>query len=474
MIIATPSSFPTASRGVQTLWILLMATCLTLLTGTLFQIWQNQPILVSPFLINRITITLASMVALVGTVVMKFSMRYMAFDSAQGRFCGWLFITAVSGICLMLSDDLLMLLGSWGVMSLGLHQLLAHYRDNPTAQKAAWKKFWFSRLGDCALLAAILIIFQSSHSWSLSKYLTTSHELSAVSTTSAAWCIAIAAMTKSAQFPFHGWLPETLDAPTPVSAIMHAGAINGGGALLIKFAPAIVENPSACLALSVVGCMTMVVGMRGLWVEPTLKGKLAWSTVAQMGFMTAECGVAAFAAAFLHIVAHGLYKAEGFLRSGTLQSQPAARNEPERNEFAWVILGAVSCLPAFWIMSQLFHLPFRTPSQIGIAFVLSLSIGQAVVALPMRSTWLRPLSALPIAGLALVIYALTERFLAGLIPSETTPTAVRWLAALLPGATMAGLSFQFEANKSSISQGKNLTIQIDHAVVNHFKESIHA
>ncbi|CAN5475328.1 hypothetical protein BH11ARM2_BH11ARM2_24440 [soil metagenome] len=468
--MATPFAFPVASRGIRTLWLLLLTVCLVLLVGTIFEIRLNQPVLVGPFLLNRMSVSLASMVALVGTIVMKFSMRYMAFDPAQNRFCGWLFMTAISGICLMLSDHLLMLFFSWSVMSLSLHHLLAHYRDNPVAQNAAWKKFWSSRIGDCALLTAIVVVFQSTHSWSLSQFLSNSHDLSDLSVMAVAWCIAIAAMTKSAQFPFHGWLPETLDAPTPVSAIMHAGAINGGGALLLKFAPAIIQTSSACLALSVVGSWTMVVGMRGLWREPTVKGKLAWSTVAQMGFMTAECGVAAFAAAFLHIIAHGLYKAEGFLRSGTLQRQSASRPEPETNQFGWVVLCAVACVPVFWLASESLHVPFQTPSQIGIALVLALSIGQAAVALPIGSAWVRPLIAMPIAGLALVVYALVESFLAGLIPPETTPTAVHWLAALLPGATLAGLSFQFEAKEKSASQKKNVATTFARAATNQVKE----
>ena len=470
MIKPLESSFPVASLGVRALCILLHTICLLLLAGCVLQIQLNHSVLVGPFLIGRITVSLAAMVALVGTIVLKFSMRYMAFDSGHDRFCGWVFMTAISGICLMLSDHLLLLFFSWGAMSLSLHQLLVHYRDNQVAQSAAWKKFRFSRISDCALLAAIVIIFRSTHSWSLSQFLTNMNELSVVSKMSVAWFIAIAAMAKSAQFPFHRWLPETLDSPTPVSAIMHAGAINGGGALLMKFAPAIIQAPSACLALSVIGCLTMVVGMRGLWREPTLKGKLAWSTVAQMGFMTAECGVAAFAAAFLHIIAHGLYKAEGFLRSGTLPSKPTSLQAQEGNRIGWIGLCAISCVPVFWIAAEIFHVPFQSPSQIGIALMLSLSVGQAVVTVPLRSKGLLPLSAMFIASLAMVVYAVVESFLAGLIPLETTPTIVSWIAALLPGVTLAGLSFEHESSRNANELRECASIRLDRAVVNPVKE----
>ncbi|CAN5573291.1 hypothetical protein BH11ARM1_BH11ARM1_01080 [soil metagenome] len=470
MIISPFAAFPAASRTIRTLSTLLVTICFVLLMEFIVQLGLNQSLLLGPFLFNRITVTVALMVAAVGSVVLRFSLKYMAFDPAQDRFCLWVFITVLSGTSLILSDHLLMLFLSWSVMSLSLHKLLAHYRDNPVAQNAAWKKFRFSRIGDCALLAAIVLIYQSTDSWSLSQFLSNLRDLPSISLIGVAWFIAIAAMTKSAQFPFHRWLPETLDAPTPVSAIMHAGAINGGGVLLLKFASAITQVSSACLALSIVGCLTMTVGMRGLWSEPTRKGKLAWSTVAQMGFMTAECGIAAFAAAFLHIVAHGLYKAECFLRSGTLPKQSASRRELGRYQFGWVILCAAACLPIFWLASEWFHLGFKTPRDIGLAFIIALSIGQAVVAIPTLPTWARPLTVLPLTGLALAFYALIEVFVGDLVPSPPNNSPIYWFAALLPGATLAYLSFQFYSREPQPVPKDILSTNLNLNVVNQIKE----
>ena len=136
---------------------------------------------------------------------------------------------------------------------------------------------------------------------------------------------ATAALTKSAQFPFHSWLPETMEAPTPVSALMHAGIINAGGALLLRFAPVIVRVPAALLLLTVVGSLTAVLGMLAMWSQVKVKRTLAWSTVGQMGFMMVQCGLAAFPAALVHILGHGLYKAWSFLRTGDLPNPTAAR-----------------------------------------------------------------------------------------------------------------------------------------------------
>ena len=124
-----------------------------------------------------------------------------------------------------------------------------------------------------------------------------------------------AALTKSAQAPFHTWLPETLEAPTPVSALMHAGLINGGGVLLLHFAPLLGREPAALVILTLVGSLTTVIGVLAMWAQPADKRILAWSTVSQMGFMMVQLGLAMFPAALLHLLGHGVYKARAFLRA---------------------------------------------------------------------------------------------------------------------------------------------------------------
>ncbi len=132
----------------------------------------------------------------------------------------------------------------------------------------------------------------------------------------AAGFLAAAALLKSAQFPVHGWLTEVMETPTPVSALLHAGVINAGGFLLIRFADVMLLAPGVLAVLVMVGGFTALFGGLVMLTQPAVKTSLAWSTVAQMGFMILECGLGLFPLALLHIVAHSLYKTHSFLASG--------------------------------------------------------------------------------------------------------------------------------------------------------------
>jgi len=132
----------------------------------------------------------------------------------------------------------------------------------------------------------------------------------------AALLLGVAALMKSAQFPTHGWLPEVMDTPTPVSALLHAGIINAGGFLLIRFADVMVLSMPTLHGVAIVGGFTALFGGVVMLTQTSVKGSLAFSTVAQMGFMTLQCGLGAFAIALLHLVAHSLYKAHAFLSAG--------------------------------------------------------------------------------------------------------------------------------------------------------------
>ncbi|RBF92950.1 oxidoreductase, partial [Xanthomonas oryzae pv. oryzae] len=114
--------------------------------------------------------------------------------------------------------------------------------------------------------------------------------------------LALAAVLKSAQFPTHGWLTEMMEAPTPVSALLHAGVINGGGFLLIRFSDLMLSAPGVLAVLAMLGGFTALFGALVMLTQPAVKTSLAWSTVAQMGFMMLQCGLALFPLALLHIV----------------------------------------------------------------------------------------------------------------------------------------------------------------------------
>ncbi len=138
----------------------------------------------------------------------------------------------------------------------------------------------------------------------------------------------LAALLKTATLPLHGWLTEVMEAPTPVSALLHAGIINAGGVLLLRFADPVQASPGAMAALVMVGGLTALFGAVVMLTQSAVKTALAWSTVAQMGFMILQCGLGLWALALLHIVAHSLYKAHAFLSSGGAVGAVLAARKP--------------------------------------------------------------------------------------------------------------------------------------------------
>ncbi|MBY0315662.1 MAG: hypothetical protein K2Q26_09090, partial [Bdellovibrionales bacterium] len=153
---------------------------------------------------------------------------------------------------------------------------------------------------------------------------------------------ALAALVQSAQFPLHGWLLEVMETPTPVSALLHAGVINAGGFLLIRYSHLITLSPSAMNLLIAIGALTALFGSLVMMTQTSVKVSLAYSTIAQMGFMMLECGLGVFSAALLHIIAHSAYKAHAFLSSGeTVRlAQPAKSLQPSPQGSAYGIIFA--------------------------------------------------------------------------------------------------------------------------------------
>jgi len=129
--------------------------------------------------------------------------------------------------------------------------------------------------------------------------------------------LVVTIMTKSAQFPFHVWLPGTIEAPTPVSAMLHAGIVNAGGFLVNRLAPLYGMAPTTLYLLFIIGALTALIGAAAMLAQPSIKRTLVYSTMGQMGYMVMECGLGAFALAIFHLCAHGLFKATLFLNSGT-------------------------------------------------------------------------------------------------------------------------------------------------------------
>ncbi|WP_322977598.1 NADH-quinone oxidoreductase subunit L [Pseudomonas sp. C11] len=270
---------------------------------------------------DRLGLAMASLISLLALVIIQFSARYLQGEPGQRRYLLALLGTLAAVALVVTSRDLYALVAAWIVSSLCLHQLLTFYRDRPMALVVAHKKFLASRLADvCLLLASVLLVRAAG-----SSELTAILEQVAVQQGSgalgwelhlAAVLLVLAVILKSAQLPVHGWLIQVMEAPTPVSALLHAGVVNLGGFVLLRFAPLLSSAPVAQTLLVLVGGLTAVLAALVMMTRISIKVRLAWSTCAQMGFMLLECGLGLYELALVHLLAHSLYKAHAFLASG--------------------------------------------------------------------------------------------------------------------------------------------------------------
>ncbi len=269
---------------------------------------------------DKLTAVMFALVSFVGSVVLHYSRNYLAGDPDHGRFIKWLSFTLGAILMVILSGNMLLLALAWVATSLGLNRLLLFYRDRPAAILAARKKFIASRISDLCLAGAMLLIWQSFGSLDYGSIFAGAKAMATATPaiSGAAFLFVIAGLLKSAQFPLHGWLIEVMETPTPVSALLHAGIINAGGFLLLRFSDVLTLSAPALDMLAIVGGFTALFGSVVMLTQSSIKVSLAWSTIAQMGFMMLQCGLGAWPAALLHIVAHSLYKAHAFLSSGSV------------------------------------------------------------------------------------------------------------------------------------------------------------
>ncbi|MFK8042395.1 NADH-quinone oxidoreductase subunit L [Congregibacter sp.] len=268
--------------------------------------------------IDAVSVAMATLVSFVGLVVLRFSHSYLMGDARQADFLRYLMQTLAAVTLVAIAGNVILLVAGWISMSLSLHRLLVFYSDRPRAQLAARKKFIIARGSDLALGVAVALMIKATGSTDIATITGLAQNGAESFPAAPALLLVLAALLKSAQFPTHGWIAEVMEAPTPVSALLHAGIVNAGGFLIIRFADVIAASGVALYALLLVGGVTALFGSLVMMTQRSVKGALAYSTVAQMGFMLLQCGLGAFSSAMLHIVAHSLYKAHAFLSSGSV------------------------------------------------------------------------------------------------------------------------------------------------------------
>jgi len=335
--------------------------------------------------LDPVTALVLLLVTAIAALILRFSRRYLDGEPGQARYLRWFLMTVAAASLLVVTNNLLVLALSWLGSSLALHQLLTFYGERPQALIAAHKKFLLGRLADVAIFGAIALVWRATGTLEIDAIVAQAASLPSIpaGVKLAGLLLAAGVVVRAAQLPFHGWLIQVMEAPTPVSALLHAGVVNIGGFVLIRLAGLMIRLEAAQTLLVVVGTTTAVLAGLVMTTRVSMKVALAWSTCAQMGFMLLECGLGAYGLALLHLLAHSLYKAHAFLSSGRAVEQQMLRAMTPRpmpaSRVRWALAAAVGLAMVLGLGFALDVHIDRDPSFAALALILALALGPLII-----------------------------------------------------------------------------------------------
>ncbi len=273
-------------------------------------------------MLDNVTVLMLFVVYLISMLVHIFSLEYMRGDRLYNRYFAYLGLFTFSMLGIVLTDNLLMMYIFWELVGLSSYLLIGFWYEKKSASDAGKKAFIVNRVGDIGFFLGILIIFSAYNTFSFAKVFE-QIGMGVLPFDSGAWLTAagilifMGAVGKSAQFPLHVWLPDAMEGPTPVSALIHAATMVAAGVYLVTRV-FVMLTADAMLIIAVVGAFTSFVAATIALTQNDIKKVLAYSTVSQLGYMIMSLGVGAYAFAFFHLVTHAFFKACLFLGSGSV------------------------------------------------------------------------------------------------------------------------------------------------------------
>lgn len=271
------------------------------------------------FVPDGLGVFLAAIATVVGSLAVIFSVDYMHGEAQLGRYYAFVlfFIGAMAG--LVLTNNLLLMFVFWEITALCSYALISFHNDDPKAVAGGMKALIMTQIGGIGLLAGALILYGYTGSYDIQPFLQNPSSLPANVLGMMAFGCLIAAAAKSAQFPFQTWLPDAMEAPTPISALIHAATmVNAGVYLLARFYPAFEGVPGWRSAVMIVGMLSALLAAVMALVSVDLKRVLAYSTVSQLGYMVYAVGAGGFFASQYHLLSHSVFKALLFLGAGAV------------------------------------------------------------------------------------------------------------------------------------------------------------
>jgi NADH-quinone oxidoreductase subunit L len=271
------------------------------------------------FFVDALTACLLIVVTTIGLLVHIYSVGYMSHDGGYWRFFAYLNLFMFSMLLLVLADSFLVIFVAWELVGLSSYLLIGFWFPRHSAALASKKAFIVNRVGDVGFILGIMLIWVNLHTLNVQAVLAGIGGLDHTTISWIALLILCGAVGKSAQFPLHVWLPDAMEGPTPVSALIHAATmVNAGVYLIARTSPIFARAPEIMVVVAAVGTFTAILAASIAFTQTDIKRVLAYSTLSQLGYMFAALGVGAWAAAIFHLMAHGFFKGLLFLDSGSV------------------------------------------------------------------------------------------------------------------------------------------------------------
>ena len=279
------------------------------------------------FLVDALTAMMMCVVTFVSLMVHIYTMGYMEEDEGYNRFFAYISLFTFAMLMLVMSNNLLQLFFGWEAVGLVSYLLIGFWFNKPSAVFANMKAFLVNRVGDFGFILGIGLIAAFAGSLNYTEIFTKASELGALRLPGTSWmlvtviciCLFIGAMGKSAQFPLHVWLPDSMEGPTPISALIHAATMVTAGIFMVaRMSPLFELSDTALNLIMVVGSITaLFMGFLGI-VQNDIKRVVAYSTLSQLGYMTVALGASAYSVAVFHLMTHAFFKALLFLGAGSV------------------------------------------------------------------------------------------------------------------------------------------------------------
>jgi NADH-quinone oxidoreductase subunit L len=281
------------------------------------------PVAVVGVLVDELSMAMLVLITLVSLLVQVYSLAYLHGETAPalGRYYTYQSLFAFSMLGLVLAPSFVQMFMFWELVGLCSYLLIGFWYERPAAARAALKAFWITKLGDLGFVAGIVMLWSMTGTFHFGTLfeMARSGALALPGLGLVMFLIYLGAVGKSAQFPLHVWLPDAMEGPTPVSALIHAATMVTAGVFLVTRAqPLFALTPDVLSLIGWVGAGTALLAATMACVESDIKRVLAYSTVSQLGYMMAAAGAAAAGAGFFHLLTHGLFKALLFLAAGAV------------------------------------------------------------------------------------------------------------------------------------------------------------